>query len=173
MTAEIAILNKSGVALAADSLVTISPEGRPAKTYVVDKLFMLSKYHPVGIMVYGGAELLGVPWETIIKVYRRHLGDRSFATIDDYSDDLVEFLSSADLFTTNDKRTYAVSSIAGYFTYRVKKDIDRAVELSAEQDKVTESEINRLAREVIRKHHRMLHNHDTLPHLPRPLCQYD
>lgn len=48
MTAEIAVLNKLGVALAADSIVTItSPRGE--KTYnTSNKLFTLSKRHPVG-----------------------------------------------------------------------------------------------------------------------------
>ena len=63
MTAEAAILNRSAVALAADSLVTVTGyEDTSPKTYEVNKLFTLSKYRPVGIMVYGNAELLGVPW---------------------------------------------------------------------------------------------------------------
>ncbi len=74
MTAEIAVLNKSAVALAADSLVTVDRgSNADRKTYNVNKLFSLSKHHPVGIMVYGAAELLGTPWETIIKVYRQGL----------------------------------------------------------------------------------------------------
>ena len=51
LTAEIIIMNKTAVALAADSAVTIGVEGK--KTYnTVNKLFTLSKYHPVGIMIY-------------------------------------------------------------------------------------------------------------------------
>ena len=38
------------------------------------KLFTLSKYHPVGVMIYNNASLLGVPLETIIKLFRRDLG---------------------------------------------------------------------------------------------------
>ena len=67
MTAEIAILNKNAVALAADSAVTITRPGAPKIYNTANKLFMLSKYHPVGIMVYGTAELMGVPWETVIR----------------------------------------------------------------------------------------------------------
>ena len=60
MTAEIVIMNKSAVALAADSAVTVGCE-RGEKIYnTINKLFMLSKYHPVGIMVYGSAGLIGV-----------------------------------------------------------------------------------------------------------------
>jgi hypothetical protein len=57
MTAEVAILNKSGIALAADSAVTLGV----GKTYnTADKLFALSKYHPVGIMIYSSASLMGI-----------------------------------------------------------------------------------------------------------------
>ncbi len=50
MTAEIAIMNKEAVALAADSAATVAvgdEEGRQIFTSV-NKLFALSKYHPVG-----------------------------------------------------------------------------------------------------------------------------
>ena len=46
-----------------------------------NKLFALSKYHPVGIMVYGNAIFMGVPWETIIKIYRNKLGKKKFDII--------------------------------------------------------------------------------------------
>ena len=70
MTAEIAILNQEAVALAADSAVT-----GPKIFTSANKIFSLSKYHPVGVMVYNSAQFIGgVPWETIIKSYRRDLG---------------------------------------------------------------------------------------------------
>ena len=51
MTAEIAIMNKHAIALASDSAVTMSQEaGEKIKTSA-NKLFALSKYHPVGIMI--------------------------------------------------------------------------------------------------------------------------
>jgi len=70
MTAEVAILNKTAVALAADSAITLGSQ----KIYNSgNKLFSLSKYRPVGIMVFGNAEFMGIPWETIIKFYRSKL----------------------------------------------------------------------------------------------------
>lgn len=59
MASELAVLNKLGVALAADSAVTIG--GGPAlKIYdTVNKLFALSKRAPVGVMVYGNADFMG------------------------------------------------------------------------------------------------------------------
>jgi hypothetical protein len=53
MTAEIAIVNKNAVALAADSAVTLRDPSTSKIYNTANKLFMLSKFEPVGIMIYG------------------------------------------------------------------------------------------------------------------------
>ncbi len=69
MTAEVCVMNRLGIALASDSAVTI---GQEDKIYTsADKLFLLAENAPVGAMIYGGADFLDVPWETIIKTYRK------------------------------------------------------------------------------------------------------
>ncbi|WP_230079588.1 hypothetical protein [Serratia marcescens] len=66
MTAEIAVFNKSAVALAADSAVTISGGDGVSKIYNgADKLFALSRHHPVGIMVL---------WYLVALIYAASLG---------------------------------------------------------------------------------------------------
>lgn len=94
MTAEVAVLNRSAIALAADSAVTIpSPSGD--KTYnTVNKLFTLSKYFPIAVMVYGNANFMGYPWETLIKVYRQKLGKTEFSSVKEYLGDFLRFLSA-------------------------------------------------------------------------------
>ena len=92
MTAEVAVMNRMAVALAADSTVTVTT-GNSVKTHnSAIKLFMLSKHHPVGAMVYNNASLLGVPWETILKLFRRELGHRSFETLEGYGQELIGYL---------------------------------------------------------------------------------
>jgi len=60
MTCEVAVMHKRGVALAADSAVTL---GDGHKVYhSADKLFQISSA-PVGVMTYGIDEIMGVPWE--------------------------------------------------------------------------------------------------------------
>jgi hypothetical protein len=76
VTAEIAILNRSAVALAADSAVTLGVRGQQKIYNSVDKLFQLTLNEPVGIMIFGGAEYMGVPIETAIKKFR----DSDYAT---------------------------------------------------------------------------------------------
>jgi hypothetical protein len=90
MTAEICVMNTYGVALAADSAVTVD---RGAKIYnSANKLFALSKYHPIGIMIYGNASYMAMPWETIIKVYRNQLGKDKFDLVNEYGEDFLTFL---------------------------------------------------------------------------------
>ena len=101
MTTEIAIMNRSGIALAADSATTISqvgPQGQSHKIFnTANKLHTLSKYAPVGIMIYGNATLMSIPWETIIKVYRKKLGDTTFAQLTEYCEDFLKFLDGFDV----------------------------------------------------------------------------
>ena len=80
MTAEIAILNRSAVALAADSLVTLSgPVGR--KTYdSTEKIFELSRFRPIGLMVYNHVEFSRVPLEILARSFRERVTDE-FETI--------------------------------------------------------------------------------------------
>ncbi|HVC63536.1 MAG TPA: hypothetical protein VND19_24620 [Acetobacteraceae bacterium] len=102
MTAEVAVLNKLGVALAADSIVTIT-SNRGDKTYnTSNKLFTLSKFHPVGILTYGSVEVDTLPVEIAIKEFREKLHDASRPKLEDYSSEFVEFLAS---FTPSDDKT--------------------------------------------------------------------
>lgn len=92
MTAEIAILNRGGIALAADSAVTVSLESNQKIFPSVNKLFTLSKYEPVGVMIYGSATFMSIPWETILKVYREDLGTQGFDHVEDYADHFAGYL---------------------------------------------------------------------------------
>jgi len=92
MTAVIGILNKSGVALAADSAVTHSgPNGRKVLN-TANKIFTLSKYHPVGVMIYNSASFMDIPWEVLIKEYRRKQGKSKFDSLQEYQNDFVSFI---------------------------------------------------------------------------------
>ena len=91
MTAIVGILNKQAVAVAADSAVTV---GGGTKIYnTANKIFNLSKGCPVGIAIYGNAALNScVPWEVVIKMYRKHIGSNKFATLSEYIDDFFNYV---------------------------------------------------------------------------------
>lgn len=91
MTAEIAVLNKSAVALATDSAVTIPAGDQALKIYEsADKLFELSKEQPIGVMIYNGMQFLGVPMDTIIKEFRHRIG--LFNTVEDAANEFLHHL---------------------------------------------------------------------------------
>lgn len=102
MTAVVGILNKQAVALAADSAVTISGSNGRKIFNKANKVFTLSKFHPIGIMIYNSASFMSTPWETIIKIYRKQLGDKSFKRVKEYQEDFINFLKSKNYFTTQE-----------------------------------------------------------------------
>jgi hypothetical protein len=144
MTAEIVIMNKNAVALAADSAVTvehITASGRVQKIFnTVNKLFALSKYHQVGIMVFGNSEIIGIPWEVVIKIYRETLKDKASPTIKSYALDFINFLSS--FFTDEAQSEYLTLLVANFYHIFVKSRIDERVENHfTESDKITDEDI--------------------------------
>jgi hypothetical protein len=89
-------MNRHGLALAADSAATVGAEEEGQKAWQsANKIFGMSHRHPVGVMVYGGADLMGVPWDIVIKLYRDGLGTKSFPTLSDYTDDFLKFLQNS------------------------------------------------------------------------------
>jgi len=71
VTAEIAILNKTAVALAADSAVTISAGANQHKIFdSADKLFELTQGDPIAVMVNNDMSFLEAPLPVLIKEYR-------------------------------------------------------------------------------------------------------
>ncbi|MBR4837730.1 MAG: hypothetical protein IK004_04750 [Bacteroidales bacterium] len=90
MTAIIGVMNKHAVAIAADSAVTIGGGRKVLNS--ANKLFSLSKHHPVAIAIYGNAELVGTPWEIIIKEYRKILKEKSFSHVSEYVNNFFDFI---------------------------------------------------------------------------------
>ena len=96
MTAEIAVMSRIRIALAADSASTSFQGGVPKIYNTADKVFQLIDSEAVGVMIYGGASFLGIPWETVIKVFRDEFsGNRR--SLKEYQDALLAFLTSEKL----------------------------------------------------------------------------
>ena len=66
MTAVVGILNKTAVALAADSAVTVTGENGRKIFNTANKIFKLSKFHPVGIAIYNAASLVSFPKNRVV-----------------------------------------------------------------------------------------------------------
>lgn len=99
MTAVVGILNKQAVAIAADSAVTIQGNNGRKIFNKANKVFTLSKYQPIAIMIHNAASFMTTPWEVVVKIYRRQLGETSFAHVQDYVTDFINFLRARSFFT--------------------------------------------------------------------------
>lgn len=94
MTAEVVLMNKASVAMAADSAVTISQGRSGFKTFhTVNKVFELKRGSGIGVMIYSNAEFNGVPWETVIKRFRRQHPDLH-PHVGDYVDEFLAYLAT-------------------------------------------------------------------------------
>lgn len=106
MTAVVGVINKQAVAIAGDSAATISTHLGTMKVYnSALKIFSLSKHNPVGIAIYQNAEFMGIPWETIIKEFRKYLGTREFDTLELYKPAFYEHIMG-EMFSKSVSSTY-------------------------------------------------------------------
>lgn len=172
MTAEVAVMNKSAIALAADSAVTIQTHGKQKIYNSVNKLFALSVIRPVGIMIYGAAEFMGVPWESIVKEYRKQLGDKSFRTLAGYSKDFFAYLRrGSSLFPVDIQNQYYELSVQGYFAF-MKGNIEDEVEEVLKQEKgVTEARVKKIVVSVVAEHYKIWKEYRLVPRLPKTYAQ--
>lgn len=150
MTSEIVLMNKDAIAMAADSAVTLTMGRERNKIFTsAHKIFTLSKYHPVGIMIYNDAHFMGVPWETIIKDYRNKLGEEPFDTLNEYADHFIGYLKKKpycyDLLA---ELIYAENKIHDYFI-RISEEIVEELKLDLEnEENITEDFIADLSEEI-------------------------
>jgi hypothetical protein len=164
VTAEIAILNKNAVALAADSAVTISGQQTPKVYNTANKLFMLSKYYPVGVMVYGTAYLMGIPWETVIKIYREELKDSNFEHLREFADMFVNHLQNSSLLFPAQLQQSEVSRQVAWLLGGIRGDIDQAVKTEIENSAaITDDQIKAIVSAKVGSSSDYLEKLDPLP----------
>ena len=167
MTAEVAVMNKQAIALAADSAVTFREEIGQKIFTSASKIFALSKYHPVGIMVYGNASIMGIPWETVIKIYRGQLNQKAFDNIADYAENLITFLTNERLLSSElEEERYVRSSIYSYFNH-ITNGIDQKLkEILKTDGEQKEERVRKIFSVAIQWHFDKWKNADLLPQVP-------
>ncbi|WP_121615771.1 hypothetical protein [Virgibacillus halodenitrificans] len=137
MTAEVAIMNKLGMALAADSAITSGRDGVQKVYNSANKLFSLSKHHSVGIMVYGAASFMEVPWDIIIKSYREYLGDKKFDNLSYYFEDFLDFLRQDNRFGREDIEHIIVYRTFSDILKRLVRGVEEEVSSLDDTGKIT------------------------------------
>lgn len=92
MTAEIAVISRSAVTLAADSAMTMNVRGVEKIYASADKLFELSLFDPIGAMVFNNLEFMGAPLDVIVKQFRASSFCVSFSKASAVPDAFFEYL---------------------------------------------------------------------------------
>lgn len=110
MSAGICIMNKNAIALAADSAVTVG--NHLAIHNSANKLFNVSRVAPIGVIIYANATFMNIPFELILKQYKKQLADNTFSTLQEYVKDFFQYLiQNVDLFHFKTNEVSYITSV--------------------------------------------------------------
>ncbi|TXM94668.1 hypothetical protein [Methylobacterium sp. WL116] len=117
MTSEVCVMNRQALVLAADSAVTVSKwneNGKKEERYFkgANKVFQLSNYNPVGMMIFDTADLHRFPWEIIAKEYRKQLKDTKCGSLESYAQNFFSHIEqNVDIFPAVDRAAIFVETV--------------------------------------------------------------
>lgn len=167
MTAQVVIMNKEAVALASDSAVTIGRAGEKI-FQSANKLFALSKYNPVGVMVYGNASFMGVPCETIVKLYRKEIGKKRFDNLKQYVNDFIAFLDNGNpLFPEHIQKEFVQNAIFAYFNLIKQGITEEVAKILKTKRKIGIRDTQKVISQVISQHNDLWENTENVPTIPK------
>ena len=131
MSAGICVMNKMSIALAADSAITIG--NHSAIHNSANKVFELSKKAPVGAIIYANAQLMGIPFEILIKEFSKRLGTKELPELRDYFEHFISYLEeNTELYGfSHNEKNYVFSeyqTIVKYLCEEYKKQIEKKVQ---------------------------------------------
>ena len=135
MTAEIAVLNKSAVALAADSAVTISAGNKEEKTFdSADKLFELCRHNAIAVMIYNGLSFAEAPLHALVKKFRAECPP--FVTVKSAANSFLEYLNSFGQEAPSRVKDDSIGSIVGPDGGSIGKfDLNKKTRLTRDGDR--------------------------------------
>jgi hypothetical protein len=118
-------------------------------------------------MIYGNAELMGIPWELIIKTYRKSLGHDTHLTVAKYAEDFLRFLEIQDgFFPPAHQAAYVNAAVRSTFE-QIKQGIDKSVQNVLETEgTISDEGVQEIAGSAIRRFHQHLRSVPPLPNLP-------
>jgi hypothetical protein len=150
MTAEIAIMNKEGLAFAADSAVTVRHSQGHKIFTSANKIFCLANHEPLGIMIYGNSHFMGIPWETLIKEFRLSKRKNEYEFLDDCVNEFFQFLRDhLDFFSIDSQIEYAQGMYLGILNGLLTEIERRIQDVIQEDSEISEEEISKICQSEI------------------------
>ena len=155
MTCEVIVMNRTGVAVAADTAVTMGPK----VFHHSQKLFPLAADIPVAMLNYGCAEFMGAPWSLVFNAYARHLGGRKMARLEDYATDFLQFLEGfRKLFPVKVQQRWFKETVERYWKASFAPDGKRRAGPEGQRAQINPLKLARLLKKdaVVWKHYDLL-----------------
>lgn len=115
MTCEVLCMNAHGLAIAVDSAVSLGSNGKAYPS--AEKLFAVGNGAPVAIATYGNAQFCEVPWKLVIETWNHTLGNRRFATLDEYAQNFSSFLAQDHPLFTVEREAISVTGCVQKYLY--------------------------------------------------------
>lgn len=123
MTCEIAVANRLGIALAADSAVTFTKGGPNGTTTSyssgANKILQPVRTEPIGLMVYNNSTFGNLPWELLVKQFRIDFDAKFEPLVSGYMSRLVEYLESAENLFPRGVRSFQTNGLYGVALIRL------------------------------------------------------
>ncbi len=161
MTAEVLIMNKNGVAMAADSAATLTSNLGIGKVYnSANKLFRLSKTSSIGILIYANSSINNIPWELIIKKFRSKTNKKHWQTLRECTNSFIQYLNTIEIDKEKSEKWYVksvIEKIVNYFSEIFQKTIIQIISKGLNTDE-QEKEINKTITDIVTNELQMLNS---------------
>lgn len=156
MTAEITVFNKEAIALASDSAVTLTLESGEKILTSGNKVFALSDYHPMGIMVFNNAYFMEVPWETLVKTHKTQLPNEGFNELHEYSKSFISSLEANSVVNAEHRQEDFVRRFLMSYFSLIRAEIENTVAgIIQAKGKIEEEEVRETVTKVVSRHRRV------------------
>ncbi|MDE3190306.1 MAG: hypothetical protein KGL94_05740 [Acidobacteriota bacterium] len=171
MTAEVTVMNRQAVALAADSAVTVTTARGSRKAWpTVTKIFAMPAPHSVALMMYGSTSLHRLPWETIIKGFAQSLPTTPHSTLADYRTTFLRYLrAQRTLYPPREQHIYVYAKLVLEYL-DLRGDIEGSVKealANSPKTQLTPAEQRKVITEVLDAWQNGLNRQPRLKRLPR------
>ena len=175
MTAEIVIMNKEAVALAADSAVSLvtGPAENPQKIFTsANKIFRLSRNHTIAFMIYNNAAFLGIPWEPLITRFGDSLGPSPLPALTDYAERFLHFLKNeGELITADIEKQYFTSMIYTYYHSFRQIFQQNSLEIIRVQGVISEDQVGEVVADKINEIYTQIMSAESVPGIDQSRIQ--
>ena len=168
MTSQVAVLNLSGIAVASDTVVTITRNSAKKTMGNTAKIYELGSAHKVLVLHSGSTELNSVPVSLFVSEWSKTI-PTPLATLQDYVEAFAKWASREAIIHSKDSEIDVMSRALrehfGWISRNVKTAVSGVIKLENETDEEYEARIDEAITEAVNGGSSYLNNLQTLKSL--------